>query len=319
MRFGILGYGKMGRIRHQALREVLPEAEVEAWDPGTGSPQAELDAVLERSQAVFICTPTHRNAPLTIRALEAGCHVFCEKPPALDHDQLLEVARVHARHPGATLLYGFNHRRYDSVERMQAVVASGQCGRVLWLRGRYGKPLGDPGTGGWRSDPAQSGGGILIDQGIHMLDLMSLLGGPFDQVTGLVTNTMWGVAGIEDNAFVTLYNSRDAVAASVHSTMIEWRYVFSLEVLLEHGYMALNGLKTPSGSYGREILTIGRDKKAPREATGAERRLEFADNTSWIKEVGDFVASIRAGAAATNLEAALEVMRMLKEVYRGWR
>jgi len=322
MNIGIIGYGNIGQIRHQKALEIFPDAKFMAYDPYiVDSPRVEIfpsaEAVITKSDCVFICTPNYLNAKHTIQSLRLGKHVFCEKPPALNYDELLEVEDEYSRHPDLNLIYGFNHRQYDSIQMMKALIDSNDTGKVLWMRGRYGKAIGNPNNSGWRSDPAKSGGGILLDQGIHMLDLMIYFGGPFDEVNAIVTNNLWNVEGIEDNAFVILQNNKDKVSASLHSTMIEWRYVFSLEVLMESGYLALNGLKTPSGSYGKEVLTICDDKR--RSAGRSESTIiEFKNNNTWEKEVSGFFDGVM-GTPKTNLPDALEVMKTIKEAYRGKR
>src|SRR5690606_1222943 len=110
----------------------------------------------------------------------------------------------------------------------------------------------------WRAKKDLAGGGILLDQGIHMLDLFLYLGGSFDQVHAFVSNLYWKLEGIEDNVFAIMKNSRSGMVASLHSTMTQWRHLFSLEIFLESGYMVLNGLKTSSGTYGEEVLTIAK-------------------------------------------------------------
>jgi predicted dehydrogenase len=248
--------------------------------------------------------------------LEKGKHVFCEKPPALNYDELLQVKDTFSKVSNQVLIYGFNHRQYDSIQTMKSIIDDPETGNILWMRGRYGKAIGDPNTQGWRSDPSKSGGGILLDQGIHMLDLMIYFGGNFDKVQSVITNSMWNIDGIEDNAFLNLYNSEKNIAASLHSTMIEWRHIFSLEVLLETGYLALNGLKTPSGSYGKEVLTICNDKHN-NENVSESTMLQFNNNKTWEKEIRNFLEGVYANDGRTNLPDALEVMRVIKEAYNG--
>jgi len=127
------------------------------------------------------------------------------------------------------------------------------------MRGRYGKSVDQSFYDQWRANPEHSGDGILLDQGIHMLDLfLHLHEGAFDQVEAFVSNLYWKMA-IEDNVFAILKDSESGVVASLHSTMTQWRHLFSLEVFLSTGYMVLNGLKTSSGTYGDEVLSIAKN------------------------------------------------------------
>jgi 1,5-anhydro-D-fructose reductase (1,5-anhydro-D-mannitol-forming) len=157
------------------------------------------------------------------------------------------------------LMYGFNHRHHQSIQRMKEIVESGKLGKVLWIRGRYGKEVDQSFFNGWRAKPELAGAGILLDQGIHMIDLLMHLGGEFDEVSAFVSNLFWKIDGIEDNVFAIFRDSQSGICASVHSTMTQWRYLFALEVFMEGGALILNGLKTSSGAYGEEILTIKRN------------------------------------------------------------
>lgn len=312
MKIGIIGYGKIGKIRHEVCKSLYPNCEFNISDPSldTDSPEE----VIDWCDACFICTPNKFNAGYTSYALSKNKHVFCEKPPALNYDELLQVKDVYQNN--LTLIYGFNHRQYDSVQMIKKIIDNPETGKVLWMRGRYGKAMGDPNTQGWRSDSSYSGGGILLDQGIHMLDLMLYFGGNFDVVQSIVTNTLWNVSGIEDNAFLNLYNTQNGVAASLHSTMIEWRHIFSLEIVLEKCYIALNGLKTPSGAYGKEVLTVSDDKHKD-DNISHSNIYEFKNNNTWEKEVKFFMDSVIMKQNKTNIQDALNVMKIIKDAYNG--
>jgi len=315
IRVGIIGYGKIGKIRKDECSKIYPSSEFRISDPYVPNVKYYTpEEVIEWADIIFICATNDVNSKYTCMALEADKHVFCEKPPAISYDDLLRVKDVYEKHSHLTLIYGFNHRQYDSIQKMKSIIDDPETGNVLWMRGRYGKAMGDPISSGWRSDPTRSGGGILLDQGIHMLDLMNYFGGKFDVVHSIITNNMWNIKGIEDNAFVNMYNSEKGIAASLHSTMIEWRHIFSLEVLLEHEYIALNGLKTPSGSYGKEVLTICSDKHK-RDDVSQSIQIEFKNNKTWEKEVRNFLSSVELNESKTNLPDALEVMRIIKEAY----
>lgn len=312
MKIAVIGYGKIGKIRHKFCKELYPDFEFKISDPyiNTNTPQE----VINWCDSCFICTPNKFNVEYTIYAINNNKHVFCEKPPAISYDELLKVKDVYKEN--LTLLYGFNHRQYDSVQMIKNVISDKESGKILWMRGRYGKAMGGPSSMGWRVDPYYSGGGILLDQGIHMIDLILYFGGNFDKVQSILTNSLWGINGIEDNAFLNLYSSDKKISASIHSTMIEWRHVFSLEILLENKYIALNGLKTPSGSYGNEILTICNDKRN-KDNISHSSSYEFKNNNTWEKEIKIFIDSIKNNINKTNLTDALNVMKIIKEAYNG--
>jgi 1,5-anhydro-D-fructose reductase (1,5-anhydro-D-mannitol-forming) len=324
---GIVGLGKMGRVRADVVEATGRGRLVAVFEPnGHGdseyrfveSPQ-EVFADPE-VDAVFVCTPNHLNRPLTIEALEAGKHVFCEKPPAFTAVEVEEIRSAEAR-SGKLLMYGFNHRHHSSIKHMKSLVDSGEFGDVLWMRGRYGKSVDEGFYEQWRANPELAGGGILLDQGIHMLDLFLHLGGAFDEVEAFVSNLYWQM-GIEDNVFAIFRNSRSGTVASLHSTMTQWRHLFSLEVFLSKGYLVLNGLRTSSGTYGEEVLSVAKNRStAPAATWEDEEKITYHENTSWRSEVEHFLDSIERGApvAVGNSLDALELMKLVDAVYAKGR
>jgi predicted dehydrogenase len=214
-------------------------------------------------------------------------------------------------------MYGFNHRHHDSIIRMKEIVNEGQYGKILWMRGRYGKSVTSDYFNDWRANKSLSGGGILIDQGIHMLDLFLYLGGSFDIVKAEISNLYWKLE-VEDNAFVILKNSVTGMVANLHSTMTQWRHLFSLEVFLEKGYMVLNGLITSSMSYGEEVLTIAKNRStAPAATWQDEVQTQYLTNNSWRYEMKHFFTAIKNNKPIQigNSMDALELMKIMDKIY----
>jgi len=269
-------------------------------------------------ESVFICLPNYLNKPTTIAALRSGKNVFCEKPPAFTAQEVRDIIAVE-KASGKVLMYGFNHRHHAAILKMKELVDGGQYGRVLWMRGRYGKSVDDDYFSGWRAKRSMAGGGILLDQGIHMLDLMLFLSRTkFDEVHALVSNLYWKTPGIEDNVFAIMRNRESGLCASLHSTMTQWRHLFSLEVFLERGYMVLNGLKTSSGTYGDEELSVAKNRsKAPAATWEDEERFRYPVDESWHREVGLFLESVLTGAPVRygSSQNALDVMELLDSIY----
>lgn len=297
---------------------VFEPSEMEIPFPSVGSAH---DVISDPSvDAVFICTPNHLNQTLTIEALEAGKHVFCEKPPAFTAAEVDEIREAEAA-SGMSLMYGFNHRHHESIIRMKELVDSGEFGNVLWMRGRYGKSVDASFAEQWRANPELSGGGILLDQGIHMLDLFLHLGGTFDQVEAFVSNLYWDM-GIEDNVFAILRDSESGRVASLHSTMTQWRHLFSLEVFLAKGYLVLNGLRTSSGTYGDEVLSIAKNRSvAPAATWEDEERTTYHTNASWRNEVEHFFDAIQHSKPVTigSSSDARELMSTIDRIYESGR
>ena len=319
---GIIGYGKMGQIRHQVI-SAFEDVQVQLiYDPEKVDTEIEKaqssDQIIENPEidAVFTCTPNYLNKPLTIQSLKAGKHVFCEKPPGFTAKDIEEIRAVE-KESGKVLMYGFNHRHHASIKYMKKLVDDKEFGKILWMRGRYGKSVDETFYDNWRAKKELAGGGILIDQGIHMLDLLLHLGGNFDNVHASVSNLYWNL-NVEDNVFATLENTKTGLAASLHSTMTQWRHLVSLEVFLEKGYLVLNGLKTSSNAYGEEILTIAKNRSTAPVATWKdEKNITYHTDESWESELTEFFSAIKSNREVKlgNSSDALKLMKIIDKIY----
>ena len=319
---GIIGYGKMGQIRHQVI-SAFEDVQVQSiYDPEIVDTKIEKaqnsDQIIENPEidAVFTCTPNYLNKPLTIQSLKAGKHVFCEKPPAFTAKDIEEIRAVE-KESGKVLMYGFNHRHHASIKYMKKLVDDKEFGKILWMRGRYGKSVDETFYDNWRAKKELAGGGILIDQGIHMLDLFLHLGGNFDNVHASVSNLYWNLS-VEDNVLATLENTKTGLAASLHSTMTQWRHLVSLEVFLEKGYLVLNGLKTSSNAYGEEILTIAKNRStAPAATWKDEKNITYHTDESWESELTEFFSAIKSNREVKlgNSSDALKLMKIVDKIY----
>jgi 1,5-anhydro-D-fructose reductase (1,5-anhydro-D-mannitol-forming) len=323
IKIGIIGYGKMGKIRYDAINQVGMGEVIAISDPetpDTGIKNLSHSEIINNPDidAVFICTPNYLNKQLAIDCLKAGKHVFCEKPPSFTADEMKEILNAEEASNGRKLMYGFNHRHHDSVIRMKDIVDSGEYGKILWMRGRYGKSVTEDYFNNWRAKKEMAGGGILLDQGIHMLDLFLHLGGDFDRVKAELSNTFWKLE-VEDNAFVILRNTKTGMDASLHSTMTQWRHLFSLEVFLEHGYMVLNGLLTSSRAYGAEILTLAKNRSSGPAVTWADEIItEYTDDNSWRYETEHFLNAIKndTDIMIGNSSDAYRLMKIIDDIYK---
>ena len=327
-RVGIAGFGKMGQIRAETLEAagctIVSVYDVHYDHEPKYRKAASVDEIIADPSidAVVVWRPTLMNKRTPIAALQAGKHVFCEKPPCFNGTEMREIIAVE-KASGKTLMYGFNHRHHRAIQKMKELVDSGNFGRVLWMRGRYGKSVDASYLNTWRTDPKLAGGGILLDQGIHMLDLFLHIGGqPLDEVNAMVSNLYWQTPGLEDNVFAIMRNRASGMSVSLHSTMTQWRHLFSLEVFLERGQVALNGLKTGSGSYGEEILTWAVNRAAaPAANFEDEVKLRYETDHSWAVEAELFIECVKTGAPvkAGSSAQALEVLDLIDHIYQSDR
>ena len=263
IKVGHIGFGDFGQHRYKVLQKITGVKSIGFFDINKKiffkklKSFKSLDELLKCVDAVIVAVPPAYASKISFHALKKGIHVFCEKPPAVNSIQLKQLKQLSNKY---ILAYGFNHRLHDSIIEIKRIVDSRKMGKILWMRGRYGKEVDKNYKNNWRCSPKLNGGGILIDQGIHLLDLMNWFSGEFDYIQGLLSNTFLKIKSIEDNAFLNLYSSKSNISASLHSTITQWRYLFALEIIFEKGSVVLNGLRTRSGSYGNEILTIKPNK-----------------------------------------------------------
>ncbi len=327
---GIIGYGYMGEIRRRVI-EAHPDLELSivcetntkrmdglpAHVQTTANPG---DVLSSDAELVFVCTPNNLIPELTVECLKRGKHVFAEKPPGRNLADIELMRDEEAKHPDLKLMFGFNHRYHPGIQRAKRHIDSGKFGKLLWVRGIYGKSGGTSFQKSWRNDPAVSGGGILLDQGIHMLDLFNYFCGDFENVKAFTANSYWNVE-VEDNAFVILKNSTGQ-HASLHSSATLWKHKFYIELGLEHGYLIVEGLLSKTGSYGRETLKVGRRQfEDEAEAVGnpSEEITYFDRDLSWDIEVGKIVDCIKLNKPVTESSSsdAWKVMRIVDRAYKN--
>lgn len=328
LRTGIIGYGYMGQIRHRNILD-NPDLElVSICDPFCLETISSLninifqnweDLVNSEIDIVFVCTPNYLIPEVAVFAMQRGCHVFCEKPPGRNLSDIQRIRAAELANPGCRLIFGFNHRHHPGIVDGKAIIDSGALGDILTLRGVYGKGGGYDYHTSWRNDPAIGGGGILLDQGIHMLDLFCLFVGEFNEVIGMRGITGFDIP-VEDNAFVLLRTPRGQLA-QLHSSATSWKHTFRLEIGCEKGYVVVSGLLSKTGSYGRETLVVGR-RPAPGERTAIgnprEETVFYDTDESWDIEVAHLVECIRQKKSVekgTSLDA-LRVMEIVDRVYR---
>lgn len=323
----ILGYGYMGKIRYQVLRQHPDVRRILIADPAVDPSQipagveyvpAHAPIPWDQIDAVFVCTPNNVTADLCVEALRRCGRVFCEKPPGRHWDDFCRIAEAAEQIPGHTLVFGFNHRLHPSIQEAKALIGDGGLGDILYLKGAYGKSGGVRYRESWRNNPDISGGGILLDQGIHMLDLFHLFLGECSVVDAVLVDAFWR-CGVEDNAFVLL-RSLQGTPAFLHSSATLWKHTFRLELGCRNGYLCASGLLSHTGSYGREQLVVGKrqfEDEALALGNPREEIIYFDRDDSWEHEVREFLAAAKAGRPASHgtLDEARRVMQVIRDVY----
>lgn len=269
--------------------------------------------------AVFVATPNSVTPAVIIAALEAGKHVFSEKPPGRTVEDIENILRVEQAHPDRKLKFGFNHRYHAGIQEARRIIDSGRLGHLLWMRGVYGKAGGLGFENVWRSRKETAGGGILLDQGIHMLDLFRFFSGDFIEVKSMVSTSYWPI-DVEDNAFALLRDMHGRVAM-LHCSSTQWKHRFNLELYLSGGYLSVNGILSSTRSYGDETITVARNRFDEGLAMGkpTEEVIYFDTDPSWELEIRDFVASCLDGTPIEcgTSEDALKVMKLVYAIYEN--
>jgi predicted dehydrogenase len=324
LRVAIIGCGLIGDKRGAALGrgdellgavDVLGERADGLVAKYGGRACRDVDELLALGPDVVVVAATHDQlAALSERALLAGAHVLVEKPAGLGTAQVAHLARV-ADQTGRTVKVGFNHRFHPALAELAAEVHSGRHGELMHLRARYGHGGRIGYDREWRAEPSRSGGGELIDQGMHLLDLTHWLAGPLPLRCALLRTHFWDTP-VEDNAALLLGadDSRDAVWAMLHVTWTEWKNTFSIEVYCRTAKLQVDGLVR---SYGPQRLRLFRmlPELGPPEV---EERSYGQEDLSWSREWEHFASALSSGEPLLgNLDDARYAWSRVEDAYAG--
>lgn len=326
IKIGIAGYGKMGKIREKSIRESNDTTLVSIYEISDHKHEDQNiklcssyeDLLKTNVDAIVVSAYVKVAADYVIRALNAGKHVFCEKPPSMNSKEMLTVIDAEQKN-GKVLKYGFNHRFHYSVMEAKKIVNEGTLGKMLWMRGVYGKAGSIDFHDNWRNYKNYSGGGILLDQGIHMMDLFRYFSEEeFECLSSHLTTSFWNIE-CEDNAFLLLKSNNDVIA-TLHSSATQWKHKFLLEMVFEDGYINLDGILSSTRSYAPETLIVGR--REFEDVTFAmgkpkESITYYEYDKSWDLEMAEFIAAVRGESNIVNGTSldALEIMKLTDHVY----
>jgi len=323
----IFVYGYMGQICHKVLKNHPDVKSIKIYDPAINGAHPQIKDLLipatdripwKEFNAAFICTPNNVTADLAVEAIHNCSHVFCEKPPGRHWEDFQRIADAAQAVPNHKIVFGFNHRLHPSVLTAKSMIGEGGMGKVLYMKGAYGKSGGKNYRHSWRNDLNVSGGGILLDQGIHMLDIFINILGPLKVKEAILNDSYWK-CGVEDNAYVLL-QSHNGTPAFLHSSATLWKHTFQFEIGCENGTLIATGLLSRTGSYGREQLTIVKRQFEDESAALGNPREEiihFDRDESWEKEVKEFISAIKEDRPATHgkLDEARQVMEIIRDAY----
>ncbi len=324
LNFAVIGCGLIGKRRAAALAQV-PGArlrcacdldanrasEAAALAPGCATATDFRGVVVDEGvDAVVVSTLNASLAPIALAAAKAGKHVLIEKPGALGAAGLREVQAAAAGR-NVRVRIGYNHRFHPGIAKAREIVDSGGVGPLMFIRGRYGHGGRKGYDREWRADPKLSGGGELIDQGVHLIDLASWFLGEFTSVSGHAATYFWDMK-VDDNAFLSL-RTATGQTAWLQVSCTEWKNMFSLEIYGRNAKVSVDGL---GGSYGAERTTHYRmlPQMGPPEMT----TWDFAGSDgSWAAETAAFVDDIRhARAPSPGLQEGIRTLEIVESIYK---
>jgi len=296
MNVGIIGAGLIGHKRAQSIKKAKKDRIVAVADidlkkaqelASTYSCKAYSDwqklLKLEKLDVVIIAVPNQFIKPIALSALRSGAHILCEKPfgrNSKESQEILNTAKKFKR----MIKVGFNHRFHPAILKAKGILDTESIGQILFIRGHYGHGGRLGMEKEWRTNKEICGGGELLDQGVHLIDLCRYFSGDFKEVFGIVSTSFWNI-DVEDNAYITMRNDR--VVAQLHASWTNWKNIFSFEIYGSNGFLQIEGL---GGSYGKEKLIFGKRKKE--FGVPIVKEYLFEKDNSWQEEWKNFRNSI---------------------------
>ncbi len=320
---GLIGCGLIGQKRAKALSKCkigkliacadINSNRVKILSNNTGAKIYDNWSKIVSSKEidVVIVATTHDSlAEITKSAVKHKKHVLVEKPAARNASELNSVISI-VKENSTKVHVGFNHRYHRSLIKAREIVDSGELGELMFVRARYGHGGRVGYEKEWRANPKLSGGGELIDQGIHLIDLSRWFLGDIQNIEGFATNYFWDMP-VEDNAYMLL-KSKENKVAFLHASCTEWKNLFSFEIYGKWGKLDLSGL---GGSYGLERITYY--KMLPEMGPPDTASWEYPGNdNSWELEINDFFKNINSNQKSnSNLEDAYASLSIVENIYK---
>jgi len=321
MNVGIIGAGKIGKKRSMhlgkhKLRGVADSSVEKAFELASDLSGIRIssdwhDIVrMNDIDIVIISTPNHLLAPIALEAIKHGKHVIIEKPCAINSKEietLIEAQKCN----NVKVHVGYNHRYHPALLKAKEIVESTDIGTLFFVRSRYGHGGRLGYEKEWRANPVISGGGELLDQGTHIIDLSRWFLGEFTKINGSIHTYFWSMP-VEDNVFMQLETAEGQVAM-LQASCTEWKNLFSFEIVGERGKLQVDGL---GDSYGIERLTYYRLRPQLGPPITTIWEYPFPD-LSWETEFREFTLSIKNDTEPDcNLNDALETMKIVEQIYK---
>lgn len=319
MNVAIIGAGLIGRKRAQALPKGVKLSIICDIDPQKAkdfandfncNPETDWRVVTKNHKidAVIVSTVNKFLAPITREAILGGKHVLVEKPGARNLLELKKIAKIYKNK--SVLIYGYNHRYHPTMIAAKKIIDSGMFGQILFIRAKYGHGGRLGYEKEWRFNKDLAGGGELLDQGSHLIDLVNYFTGPMTKTFGLVDNLFWR-SKLEDSAFFILRNNKGQIA-QLSASCVEWKNIFCFEIMLKNAKIQIDGL---GRSYGQEKLTLYKMK--PEMGPPTIEEFSFNKDSSWQEETKLFFSQIkRKNYSSKSLDDAIYVLSIIEKLYQ---
>jgi predicted dehydrogenase len=322
-RVAIVGCGLIGQKRSKVLSSAklvvcadIDEGRAQTLAAGFPDCVATTDwlSAVQREDVDIVVVATTNDAliKISLAAVKAGKHVMVEKPAARNVAELNPlIEAVTAEKNNVQVRVGFNHRYHPALIKARELVDAGELGELMFVRGRYGHGGRKGYDREWRANPSLSGGGELLDQGVHMIDLSRWFLGDFTEIQGFAHTYFWNMP-VDDNGFMLL-KTDGKQTAFLHVSCSEWKNLFSLEIYGHEAKLHIEGL---GGSYGMERLSFY--KMLPEMGPPDTIIWEYprSDN-SWALEFAEFLDDIRLNRVpSANLNDARAALLVVEKIYK---
>lgn len=320
MNFAIIGCGLIGHKRAKSLNNNVllyacdvdfKKAELLSNQYSRCASVTDVDVICEdeRVEAVIVSVINNQLYPVSLKLIKAGKHVLIEKPGGITVNELIDLQQS-AKESGSIIRIGYNHRYHPSCIKINELISTGELGDFMFLRARYGHGGRVGYEKEWRANKTISGGGELIDQGVHLIDLASIFMGEYTQIDGHINTYYWKM-DVEDNSFLNLKNNKNNTAW-LHVSCTEWKNTFSLEAYFKYAKLHWEGL---GGSYGTERLYYY--KMTPEMGPPDTIIYEYPkQDNSWNIEMNEFINDIvLKRTAVPGIKEAINALTVVETIY----
>ena len=321
----IIGAGKIGSLRAKVIKKYSPKSKLFIFDTdkkklrdltkevkGTFITSLEEGLKNKKIDIVIVSVINKYTKSICVSALMNKKHVLCEKPMGINYKEALEISQASKKYK-RKFKCGFNHRYHPGIKEAYTLCKQKLIGKILFIRGIYGHGGRAGYEKEWRAKKSLSGGGELVDQGSHLIDLCHWFFG-FEKIkrSYCIVKPMFWKMQVDDNAFIML-ETKSGKVAHLHATWTQWKNLFKFEIYGTKGAIEINGL---GKSYGTETLKIFKRHKIGKPPQIIKKKFKGQDD-SWKHEWLDFISAIELNKPLmSDHKESQEVMKTIDNLYK---